>query len=76
MPISGKKPWKLLIDKDMNKSSLQKAAGVSWASIAKLNCGENIGTNILAKICNTLDCDVADIMEITHEAETSGDSKK
>ena len=76
MAISYKKLWKLLIDKDMNKSSLQKAAGVSWASIAKLNRGENIGTDILAKICNALNCDVADIMEIVREPERSEEAKK
>ena len=76
MAISYKKLWKLLIDKDMNKSSLQKATGISWASIAKLNRGENIGTDILAKICDELNCDVADIMEIVRESERSEDAKK
>ena len=43
MKISYKKLWHLLIDKDMTKTELQKAAGLSWASVAKLNRGENIG---------------------------------
>ena len=69
MAISYKKLWKLLIDKDMNKSSLQKAAGVSWASIAKLNRGQNIGTDILAKICHALNCNIGDIMDILPNEE-------
>jgi Predicted transcriptional regulator len=64
MAISYKKLWKLLIDKEMNKSELQKAAGISWASITKLNRGENIGTDILLRICKTLQCDISEIMEI------------
>lgn len=45
MKISYKKHWHLLIDKNMTKTELQKAAGLSWASVAKLNRGENIGTD-------------------------------
>ena len=36
MAISYKKLWKLLIDRDMKKKDLQKAAGISSASITKL----------------------------------------
>ena len=62
--ISYNKLWKLLIDKRMNKKDLRLSAGVSTAVIAKLGKGENVTTDVLLKICNTLDCDIADIMEI------------
>jgi DNA-binding Xre family transcriptional regulator len=39
-------------------------AGISTASIAKLGKGENITTDVLLKICEALDCDITDIMEI------------
>lgn len=65
MIISYKKLWKLLIDKNMNKMDLKEKAGVSAASIAKLGKGENITTDVLLKICKSLDCDISDIMEIT-----------
>jgi len=48
----------------MNKKDLRLSAGVSTAVIAKLGKGENVTTDVLLKICNTLDCDIADIMEI------------
>ena len=67
MAISYKKLWKLLIDKDMKKKDLQAAAGISSASIAKLGKNENVNTDILAKICIALDCDISDIMEMTEE---------
>lgn len=63
MRFTYNKLWKLLIDKDMNKQDLKRAAGVSTASIAKLGKGENITTDVLLKICIALDCDIADIME-------------
>ena len=65
MAISYNKLWKLLIDKGMNKRDLQKASGVSAASIAKLGKGENITTDVLLKICKVLECDITDIMEIS-----------
>lgn len=64
MEISYKKLWHLLIDKNMTKSDLQKATKMGWGSIAKLNRGENIGTDLLLRICSVLQCDIADIMEI------------
>lgn len=67
MAISYKKLWKLLIDRDMKKKDLQKAAGISSASITKLGKNENVNTEIIEKICVALDCDVRDIMEMTNE---------
>ena len=64
MLISYNKLWKMLIDKKMNRKDLRQKAGISTASIAKLGKGENITTDVLLKICEALDCDITDIMEI------------
>ena len=64
MTISYKKLWKLLIDKDMKKKDLQKAAGISATSITKLGKNKNVNTEIIEKICTALHCDVCDIMEM------------
>lgn len=63
MRISYNKLWKLLIDKNMNKNDLKAAAGISSASVAKLGKGENITTDVLLKICKSLNVHLADIME-------------
>ncbi|MDR1508476.1 MAG: helix-turn-helix transcriptional regulator [Synergistaceae bacterium] len=67
MGISYKKLWKLLIDKNMKKGDLQRAAGISTSSMAKLSKGENVHTDILVRICKALECDTGDIMEIDKE---------
>jgi len=64
MKLSYNKLWKLLIDKKMNKQDLRRVSGISTASIAKLGKGENITTDILIKICEALNCDITDIMEL------------
>ena len=65
MRISYNKLWKMLIDKNMKKSDLKEKAGISSASIAKLGKGDNITTDVLIKICESLDCHLEDIMETT-----------
>ena len=69
MTISYKKLWKLLIDKDMKKSDLLNAAGISRYTINKLNRGDNVTTDVLVKICRVLNCTMDDIMEILPEDE-------
>ena len=64
MKISYRKLWKLLIDRQMNKQDLCNATKISAATMAKLGKGEKVNTEILLRICNVLDCDIADIMEI------------
>jgi len=62
MEVSYKKLWKLLIDKDMKKKDLQAMSGISWSSITKLSKGETVSMDVLMKICQTLDCDIGDVM--------------
>ena len=67
--MSYKKLWKLLIDKDMNKADLRKAAGISSSSLAKLGKDENVTTDVLLRICKALDCELDDIVEIERTEE-------
>nr|DAI44523.1 MAG TPA: putative transcriptional regulator [Caudoviricetes sp.] len=69
MKMSYKKLWKLLIDKDMKKTDLRKAAGISSSSLAKLGKDENVTTDVLLRICKALDCELDDIVEIERTEE-------
>lgn len=68
---SYKKLWKLLIDRDMKKKDLCEKAGISHASMAKLGKNENVTTDILLKICDALNCDIGDIMEVVDDSDSS-----
>jgi DNA-binding Xre family transcriptional regulator len=61
------KLFKLLIDKRIKKGELCKRAEISPSTLAKLNNGDNVNTDILVRICSVLNCDVVDIMEIIHD---------
>jgi len=64
MSISYKRLWKLLIDKDMKKKDLEQKAGISHYTLYKLYHGENVTTDVLARICKALDCTMDDILEM------------
>lgn len=68
MRFSYNKLWKMLIDKNMKKSDLKAIAGISSTSVAKLGKGDNITTEVLLRICEALDCDISDIMEVVKDA--------
>lgn len=65
--ISYNRLWKLMIDRGMKRHDLKEKTGISTASIAKLGRNENITTAVLLKICNGLDCDLSDIMELVDQ---------
>lgn len=65
--VSYKKLWKMLIDKDMTKKDLAMKAGLSTYTITKMNKGDVVKSDTLAKICKTLACGFDDIMEIVEK---------
>jgi DNA-binding Xre family transcriptional regulator len=67
MGASYKKLWKMLIDRDLRKRDLAKLANVSPTTIAKLGKGESVNMDIVLRICNTLECDISDIMEVVSD---------
>ena len=69
MAVCYKKLWKLLIDKNMNKTELRMASGITTTALAKLGRNENVNTEVLVKICKTLDCKIEDIMEMVPDEE-------
>ena len=69
MIICYKKLWKLLIDRDLMKKDLMAMAGISQSSVTKLGHNESISTDILIKICNALQFDISDILELVSDKD-------
>ena len=72
MSASYKKLWKLLIDKEMNKTDLRLAIGASTATMAKLSRGDDVSMDTLSRICETLQCNVGDIMDFVVDKKRKG----
>ncbi len=64
MPIDYKKLWILLIEKSLSKSQLRENCHISPATLTKLNKNEYVSMEVLTRICNYLECDIGDIVEI------------
>ena len=69
MAVSYNKLWKKLIDLEMSRTELRLKAGLSTRQLAKLGKNENVTTDILVKICKSLDCKLEDIMEVVPDEE-------
>ena len=62
--FSYKKLFKKLIDLDMTNNELMEKANISKSTFYKIKNGQNVTTDVLLSICNTLECNIEDIIEI------------
>ena len=63
MPFSFKPLWRLLQEKEMNKTQFRAELGISPATLAKMSKGEYISLEILDKICSHFNVQPNDIIE-------------
>ena len=73
MIVSYKKLWKLLIDRDLMKKDLREQAGLTTNVIAKMGKNENVSPEVLRKICDTLGCEMDDIVDFIPNSEGESD---
>ena len=53
----------------MKKSDLKREAKITHYALGKPSQGKVVSTEVLGKICETLDCTIDDIMEFVPEQE-------
>ena len=56
-----------LIERNMRKEDLRLAAGLTTNMIANMGKGKHISMETLTKICETLNCDISDVIELERE---------
>ena len=66
MAVSYNKLWKLMIDKKINKSQLCKKIKISSSTMAKMTNNESVTLTVIEKICDVLQCDIGDVVQITN----------
>ena len=59
--------WKLLIDRQMTKTELREKAEFSTVTLARMGKNQHVSTEILARICEVLNCEIDDIVEIKRD---------
>ncbi len=69
MSFTYKKLFKLLIDRGLKHKDLCEKANISTSSVTKLRKDQHVNTEILERVCDALNCEIEDIVEVDH---TSG----
>lgn len=67
MGFSYNKLWKILIDKNMNKTDLKEAISTTPSTMSRLSKNEHVSMDILGRICDYFKCDIGDIVEYVHK---------
>lgn len=71
MGISYKKLFHLLIDRNIKEGEFRRMAELSAPTLAKLRNGQVITTEMIERICKSLNVQPGDIMEYIEDSETS-----
>ena len=61
--INYKKLGILLLERGISKQEFREKCDISTGTMTKLNKNQEVALSVIIKICNTLDCDIADICE-------------
>lgn len=67
MPVSYKKLFHLLIEREMTTTQLQQKAGFSSNIIPRMKRNGHVSLDTIESICCTLNCGVDDILEFLPE---------
>ena len=69
MAANYNKLWKLLIDKGMTKTDLRMKTGMSTSTLAKMSNNENVSMDVILRICEILECNFGDIVDVTKKED-------
>lgn len=69
MALSYKPLWHLLVEKNMNKEDLKRAAHITSNIVSRMSKDTYVNLDSLEKICIALDCTLNDVVEIVKDTE-------
>ena len=68
MKVSYNKLWKLLVDKKMSKADRRRMAEIAPNTLTKMRKDEPVSIDVLLRICDKLDCNIGEMMDVEKEA--------
>ena len=75
MAVSYKRLFKLMIDKKMRKKDLCELAGISTSTMSKMGRDEIVSLEVIGRICQKLNCNIEDVLEILPDSPDSRTSR-
>ncbi len=76
MHISYQPLWNTLKERGMRKEDLRLAAGLTTNMIANMGKGEHISMKTLLRICEALNCEITDVIELVSDEPASTGGKE
>ena len=67
MKVSYNKLWKLLVDKKMSKADLRRTAEIAPNTLTKMRKDEPVSIDVLLRVCDKLDCNIGEMMDVVKE---------
>ena len=67
MAISYKPLWHLLVEKEMNKEDLKRAANITSNIVSRMSKNAYVNLDSIEKICLAMDCKIDEVVEILRE---------
>ena len=64
MAISYKPLWHLLVEKEMNKEDLKRAANITSNIVSRMSKNAYVNLDSIEKICLAIDCRIEDVVEV------------
>lgn len=61
--FSYKPLWRLLVEREMTKTEMREANGLSSSTLAKMGKNEYVSLEVIDKLCIYFDCTPNDIIE-------------
>ena len=76
MSLNYNKLWKLLIDRNLNRTELKEQVGISFNVLARMGQNEPVSLYSLEKICVFLKCNIGEIVDFSPSVSTKQNSKE
>ena len=76
MNISYQPLWNTPKERGMRKEDLRLAAGLTTNMIANMGKGEHISMKTLLRICEALNCEITDVIELVSDEPASTGGKE
>ena len=75
MAVAYNRLFRLMVDRKMRKKELCELAGVSTSTMSKMGRDEIVSLEVIDRICQKLNCNVEDVLEILPDSPDNGTSK-
>ncbi len=69
MKITYARLWQQLLDRKIKKKDLEQQAGITHYALLQMGRDEPVSLEMLAKVCDYLDCGLDDIVQVIPEID-------